>query len=103
MKDYSFEKKILRRKANNEQVWAFFETRMFFFFFDLFKNLWNMNKFLTNINSEVKFGTSLEKFMICIISTVIWSLIADFKFIIGVNIQSNLSKILVSVFVFRLM
>lgn len=33
MKDYSFEKKILRRKANNEQVWAFFETRMFFFFF----------------------------------------------------------------------
>lgn len=32
MKDYSFEKKILRRKANNEQVWAFFETRMFFFF-----------------------------------------------------------------------
>lgn len=52
---------------------------------------------------RVKFGTSLEKFMICIISTVIWSLIADFKFIIGVNIQSNLSKILVSVFVFRLM
>lgn len=56
MKDYSFEKKILRRKANNEQVWAFFETRMFFFFFFLsFQKIYRiLINFSLIYNSESK-------------------------------------------------